>query len=405
MFVSILNTKLMKRILALLIFTVFINQAQAFKVVGYLPTYRFEMLNNIDFSKITHVCASFANPGSEGEFIFSQNLEPLVEKAHLANCKVFISIGGGGLSTVAEDTYRNKTDEANRPALIHSLMSFVLENNLDGVDVDLEGSMVQMSTYNDFVQDLMDSAKVHNIEVSAALAKWTGSSIERETVEDYDLLNLMSYDNTGPWTLSNPGQHSPMSQTTGDFNYWSGRGAYKKNIIIGLPFYGYEFQVAEVPAWTWCEIVSAYPDSLYQDEIMTDEGLLYFNGISTIEDKVQYAIDNGAGGVMIWELGQDCFGENSLLNVIDAKLKSNKIHLNQDELAFNLSVYPNPVTKHVHIAGILEGVFRFYNPAGSVVKTGDIKQGSIDMSSVKKGFYILQIQNEKTSFTHRLVKM
>ena len=405
MFVSILNTKLMKRILALLIFTVFINQAQAFKVVGYLPTYRFEMLNNIDFSKITHVCASFANPGSEGEFIFSQNLEPLVEKAHLANCKVFISIGGGGLSTVAEDTYRNKTDEANRPALIHSLMSFVLENNLDGVDVDLEGSMVQMSTYDDFVQDLMDSAKVHNIEVSAALAKWTGSSIERETVEDYDLLNLMSYDNTGPWTLSNPGQHSPMSQTIGDFNYWSGRGAYKKNIIIGLPFYGYEFQVAEVPAWTWCEIVSAYPDSLYQDEIMTDEGLLYFNGISTIEDKVQYAIDNGAGGVMIWELGQDCFGENSLLNVIDAKLKSNKIHLNQDELAFNLSVYPNPVTKHVHIAGILEGVFRFYNPAGSVVKTGDIKQGSIDMSSVKKGFYILQIQNEKTSFTHRLVKM
>jgi len=395
----------MKRILALLIFTVFINQAQAFKVVGYLPTYRFEMLNNIDFSKITHVCASFANPGSEGEFIFSQNLEPLVEKAHLANCKVFISIGGGGLSTVAEDTYRNKTDEANRPALIHSLMSFVLENNLDGVDVDLEGSMVQMSTYNDFVQDLMDSAKVHNIEVSAALAKWTGSSIERETVEDYDLLNLMSYDNTGPWTLSNPGQHSPMSQTIGDFNYWSGRGAYKKNIIIGLPFYGYEFQVAEVPAWTWCEIVSAYPDSLYQDEIMTDEGLLYFNGISTIEDKVQYAIDNGAGGVMIWELGQDCFGENSLLNVIDAKLKSNKIHLNQDELAFNLSVYPNPVTKHVHIAGILEGVFRLYNPAGSVVKTGDIKQGSIDMSSVKKGFYILQIQNEKTSFTHRLVKM
>lgn len=240
----------MKRILALLIFTIFINQAQAFKVVGYLPTYRFGILNNIDFSKLTHVCASFANPGSEGEFIFSQNLEPLVEKAHLANCKVFISIGGGGLSTVAEDTYRNKTDEANRPALIHSLMNFILENNLDGVDVDLEGSMVQMSTYDGFVQDLMDSAKVYNIEVSAALSKWTGSSIERETVEDYDLLNLMSYDNTGPWTLSNPGQHSPMSQTTGDFNYWSSRGADKKNIIIGLPFYGYEFQAAEVSAWT-----------------------------------------------------------------------------------------------------------------------------------------------------------
>lgn len=138
---------------------------------------------------------------------------------------------------------------------------------------------------------------------------------------------------------------------------------------------------------------------------MTDEGVLYFNGISTIEDKVQYAIDNGAGGVMIWELGQDCFGENSLLDVIDAKLKSNQIHLSQHELAVNLSFYPNPVIEQVHVEGVLEGVFRLYNSAGNLVKTGNLKQGLIDMSSVKKGFYLLEIQNEKTSFTHRLVKM
>lgn len=31
-----------------------------------------------------------------------------------------------------------------------------------------------------------------------------------------------------------------------------------------------------------------------------------FNGIDTIQKKVKYALDKGAGGVMIWEVGQDC---------------------------------------------------------------------------------------------------
>ena len=33
---------------------------------------------------------------------------------------------------------------------------------------------------------------------------------------------------------------------------------------------------------------------------------LSFNGVSTIRAKVSYAIELGLGGVMIWEVGQDC---------------------------------------------------------------------------------------------------
>jgi GH18 family chitinase len=32
----------------------------------------------------------------------------------------------------------------------------------------------------------------------------------------------------------------------------------------------------------------------------------YFNGIDTIAAKTGYALDRGLGGVMVWELGQDC---------------------------------------------------------------------------------------------------
>jgi len=43
---------------------------------------------------------------------------------------------------------------------------------------------------------------------------------------------------------------------------------------------------------------------------------IYFNGPATIRQKTQQAIESGIGGVMIWEIGQDRPGENSLLNNI-----------------------------------------------------------------------------------------
>jgi hypothetical protein len=50
-------------------------------------------------------------------------------------------------------------------------------------------------------------------------------------------------------------------------------------------------------------------------------------------------------------------------------------------------------------------MFRIYNPSFNLIKTGNLTKGLIDMSFVKKGGYLLEIQDEKTSFTHRLVKM
>eukprot|EP00041_Stephanoeca_diplocostata_P036468 m.1333979 g.1333979 ORF g.1333979 m.1333979 type:complete len:127 (+) comp24872_c0_seq14:1144-1524(+) len=77
----------------------------------------------------------------------------------------------------------------------------------------------------------------------------------------------------------------------------------------------------------------AVPLSLYVDILVCagsiapeiDEvGNQYFNGVSMIEEKTRYALDQRLGGVMIWEVGQDNFindesalhQENSLLRAI-----------------------------------------------------------------------------------------
>lgn len=386
-----------------LLFTIL--SAQAFRVVGYLPAYRFNAVNTIDYSKLTHVMVSFGNPDVNGVFSFSEDVTNLVTKAHAENCNVFISTGGGGLQKAIEDIYKNKTNEIDRPALISSLMGYVRSNNLDGIDVDLESSLVEMSTYNAFVQELVDSAHADGVEVSAAYARWTGGSVTKATLQKLDFINTMSYDATGPWQPNNAGQHAPMSQTKGDYSFWLNKGTVAENIVIGVPFYGYEFKSDKtVPAHTWCSIVSNYPNDLDDDQVTTADGTLYYNGKVTIASKTQYAIDNG-GGIMIWELGQDCEGVNSLLDVIIDKMADNQIYVSTEEVAvFDVTIYPNPIKNIINIKGEFNGSVEIYNLIGKQVWSGNGAVRKVDLSNLISGIYIIQLKNNQGSIAKTIVK-
>ncbi len=390
----------MKNVLTLLFTTTLLIKVVGFNVIGYLPSYRFHTINSIDFSKLTHVMVFFVNPDVSGVFSFSEDISEVVDAVQPYDCKVFISIGGGGLSESIENTYETKTEVDNRSEFIHNLLEFARENKVDGIDVDLEGLMVQMPTYDGFIQELIDSAHYSNFAVSAALAKWTGGSVNNSTVEMLDFLNLMSYDLTGPWTSE--GQHSPLSQSQGDFNFWQQKGASRENLMIGLPFYGYEFKEDETVAWTWCQIVSDYPDSLSQDKINTGKGDLYFNGKATIEDKLQFAKTNEAGGVMIWELGQDCFDQHSLLDLIDEKVQE---LIGFEEVQSVTQVFPNPTNGFLTIEGSNYFEFKLFDSFGKQVFEGfGSSSVIIDLTSFNYGLYIISIESEFYTSTFRLVK-
>ena len=49
---------------------------------------------------------------------------------------------------------------------------------------------------------------------------------------------------------------------------------------------------------------------------MPDGSTLYYNGIPTIQKKVQLAKKN-AGGIMFWHIGGDATGDKSLVGVIN----------------------------------------------------------------------------------------
>ena len=106
----------------LLLLSTFRVSAQDVKVVGYLPTYRFSWLADIEFESVTHVNISFANPDSSGQLSFgTTNIWPAVDMAHQHGCKVFVSLAGGYLTPAQDETWNYLAQPANPPAFIQKI--------------------------------------------------------------------------------------------------------------------------------------------------------------------------------------------------------------------------------------------------------------------------------------------
>ncbi len=286
------------------------------RVLGYLPGSHnwIEAINNIDLTKITDLNLAFINPDTAGNFPANDTYYQVIKKAHSQNVKVFLSIGGGGPPAHLGGLLKND----KRANLIAGLVAVTETYDFDGVDVDLENALVN-ADYAPFVSELSVALKAKNKLMTAALASWNSDLIGDSTLQLYDFINIMSYDKTGPWNLNKPGQHSPFTMAQDDFNYFNQtRKIAAEKLFIGLPFYGYGFGNGAPQSMKYKDIITAFPGAENKDTVaVTGGGTIYYNGIATIKQKVSFAIDNKAGGVMIWQLLGDSKDSGSLLKAIN----------------------------------------------------------------------------------------
>jgi len=367
-----------------------------FKIIGYLPTYCWSYIPTLDFGKVTHVNLSFANPNANGNLVYSQKISDVVVPAHKKNTKVFISIGGGSVTSTVLAYYTNRLKPENRDAFVKNLITFVIDNNLDGIDVDFENDALLVPYYNEFVVQL--STELHKVgkEISAAVARWSGDRINKSTLDSFDWISLMCYDVTAPWRPETPGPHAPMSKVTSDFAYWnSTRQVDGKKITIGVPFYGYEFvNPTTVNELTFNEIVTLYPGSEYTDVV---NGNLYYNGIPTITQKTEFAFQN-AGGIMFWQWGQDATGSKSLLTAIYNKTISLKTDIKQVTLTDK--IYINQITHHLIIELLQSDVctIEIYSIFSTKMLSNVFQSHSeICTDNWQRGLYVVKLNvNERT---------
>lgn len=379
--------------------------SQDFKVIGYLSHYYFDLSDQIDYSKLTHLNIAFANPDMEGNLnLTSQEIAPVVQKAHAEGVEVCISVAGGALLPEWWEAWKHLIQPQNRSAFIHQLIQYLLSNNLQGIDVDLEWSHVN-EDYSGFLLELRDSINQYDLLLTAALpGTYRYPQISDEALAAYDWINMMAYDLTGPWNPNDVGPHSPYHFAENAIDYWMSQGVESERLTLGVPFYGWDFtNLNDIHSVTFREMVELNPANAEVDQV----GAIYYNGRPTIKAKTELA-KNAVSGIMIWHLTQDDFGDYSLLKTIDETIHG--LSSSQDVLADeSLLVYPNPFGDWLHIQPEDRSSAKIILTDGQgqqVMRKNFHGKGAISLNLGKypKGFYCLAVVNEKEVVTKKLIK-
>jgi chitinase len=310
----------------------FIPKSYDQQVVGFYPSWNLDAMpfSAIPWDKLTRIVYAFALPNADGTINTSSlvNIGQLVDSAHIHGVEVYFSIGGGDGSN---NFPVMATNAKSRSLFINEVRQYIFENCLDGVDIDWEywsgyasNSVVpaESNALVAIVKELKKELSPFNLGISidVGASDWSGKHFFNEIPAYVDHLMIMCYDFSGPWSA--PGPHSAYADAIGsgsDVNstglaYWVNyRGWPKEHVLLGVPFYGKDFDVGGGQGISYSDILKQFPDAYKSDRVNN----IYYDGISTMARKTQYVIDNNYSGIMIWEITEDSKADStSLLSTI-----------------------------------------------------------------------------------------
>ena len=257
----------------------------------------------IPYDRLTHINYAFLIPNSDGTFAPFANgwkLKNIASQAHAADVQVLISVGGWGWEKEFEAM---AAESATRAAFVQNLTEFVAEYDLDGADIDWEYPQPGPSSQNflALIQALRVAMPDKLLTTAVVSYGDNAEGILSETFPIFDFVNVMTYD--GP-------DHGTMSQFQTGLDYWQGRGLSPEKTVMGVPFYSRPSEAI------YRKIIEADPQAAYADTIEWNGVTNQYNGIPTIQNKTEIAMER-AGGIMFWTLDHDAVGDLSLLKAID----------------------------------------------------------------------------------------
>ena len=301
-------------------------------VVGFYPYYRQDelMIKDIPWEKLTRVIYAFAVPESDGSLNTSDlsQTDLFVGLAHAHGVEAFFSIGGAADSDAFP---KMAVNGISRSKFVKEVREYLFAHCFDGVDIDWEkwtgnstGTIIHEESDGlvRLVKELKTELEPFGLKVSIDLygSNSGGKHYYDELTEYADQLMVMSYCFSGPW--SDPGPHSAYEDAIGsgsDVNstglaYWANyRGWPKEKLLLGVPFFGIDFDLDGGTWLTYKNIIQNHPEAFYADQVNN----IYYDGLETMRRKTQYIIDNQFDGIMIWEIAQDTQPDStSLLQAI-----------------------------------------------------------------------------------------
>jgi spore germination protein YaaH len=307
---------------------------------GYVQDYR--RPDAVDYSKLTYINFSFAHPTKDGKLLLNgqmgiDNLRKMVKLAHQHNAKIMLAVGGWYNIQGGESYKYFKpaiTDPATRSRLVNEILSMADHEKLDGIDIDFEHPRSEADALNltAFTKELSDRLHQEHKELSIAVhAKINGNTgteanyvvYEPALFQYVDHVNIMAYDGQydGGYHAANL---SPYPFTEKIVSYWANlfekNNLSKQKLVLGVPSYA-QPENQSLKQLSYAAILKNNPANAQNDSVNINGTTYYYNGLPTIQKKTKLALDNGFGGMMMWEAGLDASGPQSITSSVSSVLK------------------------------------------------------------------------------------
>ena len=294
----------------------FTHSSSDFTVAAYLPEWRYEGAHWETIAQhTTHLILFSLEMSNRGEITALERFPrpTLYKEARTATqkygCKLLVCFGGNGRSSGFSQMTRSAEARKN---FLHQLSDFIQKNDLDGVDYNWEYPGYQFGKgylpdeevnqdYNGLLNLLKETRELLGKDAAITMSYYPDGKqetilVQKEASKYVDFFHAMAYDHNG--------QHSTMQHfKDATRQALSIFGTANSKITIGLPFYGRSIQDGD-----W----KSYEDIVQQQTLTPEMNQVghpthqYFNGVDLIRQKVRHAMNHNVGGVMIWEVGQDC---------------------------------------------------------------------------------------------------
>ncbi len=332
--------------------------------------------NDIEVRKMTDLNYAFANivdgkiaPGFKNDIENFKILNKLRSKNPYL--RILVSVGGwewsGGFSDMS-------LTENSRERFIRSVVSFLKDNDLDGLDIDWEypnqlgkGNVYRPQDIEDFTSLLrelrsafdklgMQMHKHYLISIAAGASSNYLANTQIDSVQkDVDYINLMTYDFYVPGADSLAGPNAPLFTNPRDPHGYSDDSAVQEyidagvspeKIVLGIPFYGHVWKVDSAshhglyePGGVADMRINGSSKNLEENVVNKNGFVRYWDTTScvpyvfnadkkifisyddeeSVKDKCEFIKARGLKGAMFWQYISDY--KSRLLNVIYHELK------------------------------------------------------------------------------------